>query len=428
MPARRTGPSLPAAAAAVWRRELTESLRDSYVLIFSVGFPLLFYPLLVWGAMQVMMLQDGTLEWSPPRVAVVATGAEAGAVAELESGLDEAIFEDGRLVSATVGEAGPAALDDPEAGVDVVVVATVDAARWTAAVHHLSTRSRSAAGARLVGERLEALRETREAQLVDRAGLGADALAVWDWEAEDVAPRGQLVGRMLGLMLPTVLLASMMISGIYPAVEILVAEKERRTIETTLVSAAPRAALVLGKLGALVTLIAVSALGNLGAMVLTLLQVFSASGMDTAGVAPSLAPGPVAAAVALLLVQAVLGAALLALVTLPAKTFKQGQTVASLVGTAGMMPAMVTMMPTIELGWGMALVPVCNTALVVREAVGGTGAAAGPLALAFAVNIGLTVVLLGISLALARREETWFGAGQGRVQRWIARLSGEGSG
>lgn len=420
-------PAALRAVGAVLRRELTEALREPHVLAFSLGFPLLFYPLLIWGSVQLAMLQDGALEWSPPRVAVAVHGAPVEEVAGLENGLQQAIFEAAGLEQAA-GLGTVHALEDDDAGVDVWVDAEADGPRWRATVHHLSTRSRSAAGARAVEEALQTLSETREAALVERVGADAAALEVWSWEAEDVSPRGKLLGRLLGLVLPVVLLSAMMVAGIYPAVEIVVGEKERRTLETTLTSAVSRVAIVVGKVLALLTLIGLSVVGNLGAMVLTMVHILATSGSGASSLELSLEPGSLALAAGMLLVQAVLLAAVLVLVCLPAQTFKQGQTVASLVSTLGMLPAMVAMLPTAELSWGMALVPVSNTALVVREAVGGEGSAPGPLALALLLNLGLAVGLFALALRLVRKEQTWFGGGRGRVARWIARLSGEGSG
>lgn len=425
-PSRSGLPAALRAVGAVLRRELTEALREPHVLAFSLGFPLLFYPLLIWGSVQLAMLQDGALEWSPPRVAVVVDGAPIEEVSALERGLSKAIFEDAGLARAEADSV--AALDDEAAGVDVWVEAVASGPSWQATVHHLSTRSRSAAGARAVEEALEDLAETREGALVERVGADPSALEVWSWEAEDVSPRGKLLGRLLGLVLPVVLLSAMMVAGIYPAVEIVVGEKERRTLETTLTSAVSRVSIVVGKVLALLALIGLSVVGNLGAMVLTMVHILATSGSGGASLELSLEPGSLALAAGMLLVQAVLLAAVLVLVCLPAQTFKQGQTVASLVSTLGMLPAMVAMLPTAELSWGMALVPVSNTALVVREAVGGEGSAPGPLALALVLNLGLAVGLFALALRLVRKEQTWFGGGRSRVARWIARLSGEGSG
>ena len=40
-------------------KELRETLRDRMVLLFSFGFPMVFYPVLMWGTFQLMFLQRG---------------------------------------------------------------------------------------------------------------------------------------------------------------------------------------------------------------------------------------------------------------------------------------------------------------------------------------------------------------------------------
>ena len=47
------------AVLAVLGKELREAFRDANVLLYSVAFPLILYPLLLWGAVQLMVLQAG---------------------------------------------------------------------------------------------------------------------------------------------------------------------------------------------------------------------------------------------------------------------------------------------------------------------------------------------------------------------------------
>lgn len=413
-------------ALEVMRRELTEALREPHVLAFSVGFPIIFYPLLLWGVLQLLMLQDGMIELQPPAVVV-------SAPADVQPALDGALFGEPGLDGTTVAgdvpteaDAVAAMLRSESDGVDVVVVGSAVGPAWTVDVHHLSTRSRSAAGARKVGERLDDLRVEREATLATAQGLSADGLDVWSWDVEDMSSKSRIVGQLMGVVLPVMLLSAMMVSGIYPAVEIVVGEKERATLETTLVSSAPRGALIVGKLGALLFLIALSVAGNLGAMVLTLLHLLLTM-TEKVGVSLSLDPGEVLIGACMLAVQGFMLAGMLVVATLPARTFKQGQNLASMVSTLGMLPAMISMMPTAELSWTLAAVPISNTAIIMREAIAGEGMPTGPLVLAFAVNISITAVLYGLAVRKVQREDTWFGSGQSRMQKWIARLSGEGS-
>ena len=55
---------------AIWVKELKESLREFHVLVLGIGFPLLFYPLLLLGMFQLQSLEAGRLAEKPPKVAL----------------------------------------------------------------------------------------------------------------------------------------------------------------------------------------------------------------------------------------------------------------------------------------------------------------------------------------------------------------------
>ena len=395
-------------ALIVARRELLESLREVHVLVFSLGFPLLFYPLIFYGGIQLALLEEGIAEQNPPRVVV--TGP-----ADLVEGLDVAPFE---LV------AGPPSAEDLARGdVDLLIHGEEQGEAVAIDVRYTSIRPRSSENRALVEERFDVLRETRQAALEAERDLPEGALSQWSVAREDVAPPGRTVANLLGMAVPMILLVSMMLSGVYPTVEVVVGERERGTLETTLLASCSRVALVAGKVLAVVGLLMLSVAGNAVAMGLTVLSIMEQLDPDSDG-GVALEWLDLVAAAPLLLLTAILTAAVMTLAALPTRSFRQGQSAVSTVSTVLMIPAMVGVMPEIDLTLATAAIPVANCVLVLREAIGGDGILWGPMGVALGVN-GLAA---GATLLAAGRvvsSEGWlFGGAVPRWLRWLQREEG----
>lgn len=393
-------PPLIRTTAAVALRELKETLRDVHVLVFSLGFPLLFYPLVMWGGIQLALLEEGLSERNPPRVVASGPVDLVDAVTAAPAEAAEAVDPEAALV---------------DGAVDLVVVGQPDGDALSVEVVYSSTRPRSSENLGRVREALDELRADRLAALTARLDQPEGDLEPWAVEDEDTAPPGGTLASVLGLAVPMILLTSMMLAGVYPTVEVVVGERERGTLETTMLAAAPRASIVAGKILAVVGLLLLSTVGNALAMGLTVASVIEQ--LDPDGEAPlALDWLSILGATPLLLLTVLLAAAVLTLAALPTRTFRQGQSAVSTAATALMLPALVGTMPALDLSLGTACAPVANTVLVLRDAIGGEGLQAGPMAVALAINGALGGGVLWVSGRIVRSEGWLLG---GEVPRWL---------
>ena len=366
-------------AWAVWGKELREALRDAHVLGFSIAFPILFFPLLVWGVSQLLLLEGGRMEADPPVVMVAGTGPGLELAGVLRA--------DGVVVV-------PGAVDDPAtvlaAGrVDAVVVVDDDTA---VQVHHRSTEARARPTLRALRRATRTLRDSARDRWAESVGVDPRALAPPDVVRTDLAPTGRTAWSLLGRVLPGVALAALWLGAIYPTVEVVVGERERGTLETTRVTAPSGWGVVLGKLLAVLSIVSASALGNLGAMALTIAHLFATLGRPL-GMAPptawSLGLGGLAVALS-----AVVAAAVLVAVASRARTLQQGQNLVALAATVGMAPGMIAALPSMELTTQTAWIPVVNMALLLRAAVSGDPVSAGAVGVAVVWTLALSAVLV----------------------------------
>ena len=394
------------AAAWVMWKELQESLREPTVLLFSVGFPIVFYPLLIWGTLQLVMLEEGLFESAPPTVAV--EGPAILVEAAEDAGLDVVDAGDAEAVAA--GE------------LDLFVRGTETDGRLEVELSHESTRNASLKAL----DRYEDALEDTELSLAEALAVGvgttAEALAPPEVEEEDLAPPAEVTAFLLSRAVPAVMLVSLLLGAAYPAVEVVVGERERHTIETTLVAPVPRSAVLLGKLGAVLGIVLLATLGNMGSVLLTMLHI-EASFSDDGVSGIALEAGQIALATPTLIATACLAVALMLLAALPATSFKQGQNMVSTVSTVGMAGAAVGVLPELQLDAFWAAVPFANAVLVLRDALAGELLVL-PALEALAVNGVLATILLALATRVAGHETYLFGA---RLPAWLRLFRGRDS-
>ncbi len=384
------------ALLAVLTKELKEAFRDANVLLYSVAFPLVLYPLLLWGTVQLLVLQAGVVEQQAPRIEVHA---------------DTELMQSLLQPPASPGEGAEAALLD--GSLDALLEQDGSALTLT----WRSTRARSERARDLVEERLDDARMEHIQALAEGADLPSDALCPWPIVSSDQAPSEQVALNALARVIPLMALLTLIVSIVYPMVEVVTGERERGTLETTLVAAVPRWAVVGGKLlaASLTGLLAMA--GNALAIWATLSGLAAQSGADGLSLEGRLSLELVLAVGALMLLAPAV-AAWMGLVLLPAKTFESGQNRGTLVLTAALALAAPCLASAVEPGWAWAALPVGGTAMALRGALTG-GITVGPVLLAGAVNLVLAGLGLVLGARVLSREDYLFGHA---VPRWLAWL------
>lgn len=395
----------------VAKRELTESLRDAMTLAFTFGFPLVFYPLLILGSLQLASLEDSLASRRNTRM-VVSVPADVLAALDAED-LD---------VSEGDPVASERALLDGE--VDQLLSSTTTGDALAVVGQFSSTRPRSSQRRDDVERALDSVEAARLLALEQSRGLEPGGLGPLEIVADDQAPAGRTFASLLGMLLPTMLLYTMGITGVYPVVEVVVGERERGTVETGMASGASRVALVAGKMVAVLALMLLSIAGNALSLLLTFWSLLeqTAPGTEVEVAVQGLVVLP---ALALVGVTGVLMAAAMTVAVLPAGSFRQAQSLASTVGVVLGFPALAGILPDLELTLATAAIPVTNATLVFRNALQEQMLDPALTAVALGVNGLLAVGLLVVAGRVISSEAWLFG---GRVPVWLRWLNFGGTG
>ena len=170
----------------------------------------------------------------------------------------------------------------------------------------------------------------------------------------------------LSFFLPYILITMILTGGFSAALDSSAGERERKTLESLLLTPAPRSRVLLGKIGAVTTVSLAAAVAAIGSML------FALSRISLAGSSFHVNLGVSATVVMIwlaLLLAVSFSALTLALGTL-AKSFRQGQAYVTPLYFITIFPAAITLfIPDFNPNLAYYLIPILNAVLVLRDAI-----------------------------------------------------------
>jgi sodium transport system permease protein len=395
----------------IFRKELKEVLRDRRTLVFMIAMPLLLIPALLeltvyFTAEAQRRASTDVLRYAVfdehnlPAVAdsfAQASGFERVTLARRED-IPAAVAAD-TIDFALVVNADPGKAD--AAGPQTIVALHFDDSVTTDKVEERARVVLDSLSERERARRLVALGvpEATHARLLTPVSV----LKV------GTADMRAIVGELLGGVLPYIFIIFCFMGALYPAVDLAAGEKERGTLETLLLVPVARSRIVLGKylvVFAAATTAAVLSLVSLGAW-------GAWKGRAVQGafgtILSSIGALDLALIAVMFLPAAAMFAAILLSISIYARSFKEAQSYAMPMQFLVVLPAMLPMLPGVEMTWGWAMVPITNIALAIKELVKGTMSYEMLVAI-----LGSSTLLAGLLLAFCtwwfRRESVLFRA------------------
>jgi sodium transport system permease protein len=398
-------------------KELRDSLRDRRTLISMIVVPTLMIPgiMLVAGVVSYMVVNKAREEVP----AVMVLGGNDSPVVRAALTADQKI----RLVPATAD--WKQRITDKQLRAAVEIPAGFDAAleHGDAMVLKIFNYESELRSGFAVGELHRFFNDYREkiitARLTGR-GLPAALVKPFEVKTENVAPPEKVGGNVIGGIIPYLFILLCFTGAMYPAIDLTAGEKERGTMETILCSPVGRADLVLGKFLMVLTAALGTVVFSLLSMGLTFMLgglLFAKTAAGGAAVAaaksgaapmlPTIDPLGTLTVLAMVLPVAVLFSAVLMAVSLFAKSVKEAQSYVSPLIIVVILPAMMGMLPGVELNTRLALVPILNLALVSKELVSGVFHW-HYLALIFGSTCLYAAVALAFCVRMFNREDVLF--------------------
>ncbi|HET6203602.1 MAG TPA: ABC transporter permease subunit [Planctomycetota bacterium] len=394
-------------ALRIFRKEVVGAARDRHTLLHTVAVPLLVYPLLFLGTAQWMVYRKGVEENATYRVLLLGDA--------LPPPLGEKLVRAGGLgVERETGEAGKgggggggggeADLERARAsllrGEADVVLAPGESG--TLRLYFDSGGERSESGRRRVERALEgAGEEARRDAAADR-GFDPTELEVASVRREDLASPEEAGRRVLGALLPVLLLVMSVTGAFGLAVDVTAGEKERRTAETTLLLPVPSRAVFAGKFLAVLAAGGLASALNLASMLLASRAFLG--GLGERSLAVHVPPASLALVLLVCLLFLASAVSLLLGVALFARTFREGQSYLTPLLTLFILVPMLAFQPGARLTGATALVPIVNATFALRETLEGS-ISPGPFLLALAAMAVYGALAFALAARLHARAE-----------------------
>jgi len=360
------------AVGIIYRKELTEWLRDRRTLISTVVVPLLAFPILITGMISLTTIMIGKAEKESSKVMII-------------GGEDSPRILD-RLQHVQSLEIVPYAANYKDQISNKEIRAAVEIPKGfqaaletnspeTVKIYFYEGELKSAFGANHVQDSLKDYRDSVVKDRLAVKNLPASVLAPFEIKQENVAPPEKVGGATFGSFIGYMVIILSMTGAMYPAIDLTAGEKERGTMETILSSPVSRFDLVLGKFllvfsASLTT--AILSVISMGSSFYFLGHSARASSPNAPALHINLGLTSVIAVFLMALPLAVLFSAVLMTVALFAKTYKEAQSYLTPMTFVVVIPAVASVMPGVELTPKLALIPILNTSLVCKEIITGT--------------------------------------------------------
>lgn len=341
-------------------RELRSAFRERNILLYSLLVPALLYPCVLWMMLSADSMVRGMLEQSLSRVALVNLPTE-------RHRLETVMIEQKEFTLTTPPEA-VARVELKRGQLDAVVLFQAGKnGELDVRILYDGSRLHSKIALGRLEEVMDRYRDLRLEELGQQFGLPVERLQPIWVKSVNQATESELGRLLLSTILPMAMILVMGMGGLYPAVDSTAGERERQTWETLLTTAASRDDVVLAKYLYVVTVIAFSGLLNLAALYACIYAALEP--LENVTISLPLSALPILLGGTILL--AMFMAAGMMVPASFARTFQQGQSLATPFYAVTILPTVLVADPTVQFSNGLALIPVLNAALTFREAVAG---------------------------------------------------------
>jgi sodium transport system permease protein len=350
------------------RKEFIDTVRDKRTLIVMIIVPLLLFPVVFTfvGNIQKSSMQEAYER--ELKIGYVSESSDLDLVSFIEEN------EEAELIQLTSeNNYGQLIKQD---SLDAILYIPAD---WSYQMDDMETATVEfyfASTQEAVEERIQKVLKDYEKRIIDqrlvRLELGSQVVDPVEVKNVDVATVQEKLGKYAGGLIPYVFIIFCFIGAMYPAIDLFTGEKERMTIETILTTPVSRLEILTGKMIVVVITGIISALLAIVGLFLGLnfADTLPTQIIDVAG--DILQVNFIVLLLSMLIPLTIFFAGILIPISIYAKSFKEAQSIITPINILVIVPAIVGLLPGVELSAQTAAIPVVNIALATKDIVAGT--------------------------------------------------------
>lgn len=354
---------------AIYAKEMLDLLRDKKTLIMMILVPLLLYPLIMIGTMLISSAVISDVQTSEYQVSIkkdIGITFETDKFVTFLENTEDDLEYNLKVVDCKDCESALIAEE-----IDAYIQINETDKKIKFDVYYLSSITSSSAASDMIEDKLKLYSENMTYEMLKEKGLDAEFIMnpiEVSWE--DKSSKEESLGSFLGQILPLLLITTIMLGALYPAIDITSGEKERGTLETLLTLPVRNDELIMGKFLAVSTIAIVSAILNLISMAIMggfMMGMMNSSGegstsVDLAGFIPA-----IFIVVLCIIAFTLFISAVIMCITTFAKSFKEANNYSTPLLLVVMLACYIGFIPNIEFTSLLAAVPVVNICLLISN-------------------------------------------------------------
>ncbi|MCM1264005.1 MAG: ABC transporter permease [Butyrivibrio sp.] len=361
---------------ALIKKEVLDVFRDKKTVLMMLVVPVILYPLIFLGAMQIAAMISSGMEAQTYHIAVNTDGDDGAFLQKLMGKSKESADndEDGYLLEISDIHYFDSAISYEQylndEVFDAYIIGKLENGKMQYDVYYLSSVTNSSYAMNIVMDTFDEYREELTKEKIIEAGLDVhEILEPVVYENKDIASNEQSLGSIMGSILPFMLVISLLMGTMYPAIDTTAGERERGTLETILTLPVTNRQLIISKFLTVAVIGIISALLNILSMGGIAAYMYKVLAMQTDTEAFDLAMFIPAILVCILAIFAfsLFISAITMCVTAFAKSYKEANNYITPLMLVVMFIGYIGFIPNIELNQTMAMVPVANICLLIKN-------------------------------------------------------------
>ena len=355
---------------AIFKKELTDVLRDRRTLFFMIVMPVIVMPLIFIGALKFQQYQSKKSEEKILNIAIINETSDTQIRDYLLEQKGVELVENINLDSLELGIKNDSLQGGLYIGKNFLNDISSNA-MGKVEVYYKSSDLMSKAKNR-INNALESYKKKVVSERLSRFNIDKALLEPLDIITKDMSTKKETMGKALGGVVPYMLVIFIFLGAMYPAIDLGAGEKERGSLETLLSSPATKFEITVGKLMVVSLAGMVSGLISVVGISSPLYFIDSIPDQIKTTVLEIINPFMIISVITLMIPISIFFASMLLSISFYARSFKEAQSLMGPLNIIILVPLMLTLGPGIEIDHITALIPLINVGLLTKEILAGS--------------------------------------------------------
>lgn len=355
---------------AIFKKELTDVLRDKRTLFFMIVIPVIVMPLIFIGSIKFQEYQSKKSDEKILNIGLINKTSDSQIRDYLLDQKGVYLVEDIDLDSLELGIKN----DSLQGGLYIHknFINDISAnAMGKVEVYYKSSDLMSKAKNR-INNALDIYKNEVVSERLSEFNVDKGLLEPLDIINKDISTKKETIGKAVGGLIPYMLVIFIFLGAMYPAIDLGAGEKERGSLETLLSSPATKFEITVGKLMVVSLAGMVSGLISVIGISVPFYFIGNIPDQIKSTVIEIISPFIIVSVIILMIPIAIFFASMLLSISFYARSFKEAQSLMGPLNIIIIVPLMLTLGPGIEIDHITALIPLINVGLLTKEILAGS--------------------------------------------------------